>query len=30
MCIVQEMIQQAPDEVAAPEAAVRAATSHVH
>ena len=29
MCIVQEMIQEAPDEVAAPEAAVRAATSHV-
>ena len=29
MCIVQEMIQEAPDEVAAPEAAVRAATFHV-
>ena len=29
MCIVQEMAQQAPDEVAALDAAVRAATSHL-
>ena len=30
MCIAQEMTQQAPDEVAPLEAAVRAATHHVH
>ena len=29
MCIVQEMAQKAPDEVAALDVAVRAATSHL-